>query len=65
MGVGPCSNMISYLGRSVYIIENYTDYRFKELGRFDYTKQDCYNFHDAVKQHVLPLVNLIYQKKKD
>ena len=45
--------------------ENYTDYRFKELGRFDYTKQDCYNFHDAVKQHVLPLVNLIYQKKKE
>ena len=44
--------------------ENYRDYRFKELGRFDYTKEDCYKFHDAVKQHVLPLVNKIYQKKK-
>jgi oligoendopeptidase F len=43
---------------------NYRDYRFKELGRFDYTKADCFAFHDAVKQHVLPLVNLIYQKKK-
>ncbi len=43
---------------------NYRDYRFKELGRFDYTKEDCYQFHDAVKQHVLPLVNIIYQKKK-
>jgi oligoendopeptidase F len=44
--------------------ENYRDYRFKELGRFDYTKEDCYKFHDAVKQHVLPLVNKIYSDKK-
>jgi oligoendopeptidase F len=45
--------------------KNYRDYRFKELGRFDYTAADCYAFHDAVKQHVLPLVNIIYQKKKE
>ena len=44
--------------------KNYRDYRFKELGRFDYTKEDCYQFHDAVKLHVLPLVNKIYKKKK-
>jgi len=44
---------------------NYRNYRFKELGRFDYTKEDCYQFHDAVKQHVLPLVNAIYQNKKE
>jgi oligoendopeptidase F len=43
---------------------NYRDYRFKELGRFDYTKEDCYQFHAAVKQYVLPLVNMIYEKKK-
>jgi oligoendopeptidase F len=45
--------------------ENYRDYRFKTLGRFDYTKEDCYQFHDAVKQYVLPLVNEIYKKKKE
>lgn len=44
---------------------NYRDYRFKELGRFDYTANDCYAFHDAVKLHVLPLVNIIYQRKKE
>jgi oligoendopeptidase F len=44
--------------------ENYRDYKFVELGRFDYTKQDCYNFHEAVKLHVLPLIEKIYQKKK-
>ena len=45
--------------------ENYRDYRFKELGRFDYTKEDCFKFHEAVKLHVLPLVNKIYKKKKN
>ncbi|RYG51670.1 MAG: M3 family oligoendopeptidase [Chitinophagaceae bacterium] len=44
--------------------DNYRDYKFKELGRFDYTKEDCFQFHEAVKQHVLPLVNLIYENKK-
>ncbi len=44
--------------------ENYRDYKFKELGRFDYTKEDCFQFHEAVKQHVLPLVNQINEKKK-
>jgi len=44
---------------------NYRDYRFKELGRFDYTKEDCYQFHEAVKLHVIPLVNEIYKKKKE
>jgi oligoendopeptidase F len=43
---------------------NYRDYRFKELGRFDYSKEDCFKFHESVKLHVLPLVNEIYEKKK-
>ena len=44
--------------------ENYRDYKFKELGRFDYTKEDCFQFHDAVKKYVLPLVNEIYERKR-
>ena len=43
---------------------NYRDFRFKELGRFDCTKNDCFQFHNAVAQTVLPLVNEIYEKKK-
>ncbi|MBS1644546.1 MAG: M3 family oligoendopeptidase [Bacteroidetes bacterium] len=35
--------------------ENYRDYKFKELGRFDYTVEDCFRFHDAVREHILPL----------
>ena len=44
---------------------NYRDYKFVELGRFDYTKKDCFDFHEAVKLHVLPLIEKIYQKKKE
>lgn len=36
--------------------ENYRDYKFKELGRFDYSKEDCFAFHEAVRVHVMPLV---------
>ncbi len=45
--------------------KNYRDYKFVELGRFDYTKEDCFQFHEAVKLHVLPLVEKIYQQKKE
>src|SRR5258706_13384696 len=32
--------------------KNYRDYKFIELGRFDYSKKDCYQFHEAIKLHV-------------
>ncbi|MCX6317592.1 MAG: M3 family oligoendopeptidase [Bacteroidetes bacterium] len=44
--------------------ENYRDFRFAELGRFDYTKEHCFQFHEAVKLHVMPLVNKLYEAKK-
>jgi oligoendopeptidase F len=43
---------------------NYRDYKFVELGRFDYTKEDCFQFHEAIKLHVLPLIDKIYARKK-
>jgi oligoendopeptidase F len=43
---------------------NYRDYKFKELGRFDYTPQECFNFHEAVKKHVVPLVKIIYEEQR-
>ena len=45
--------------------ENYRDYKFKELGRFDYTKEDCFDFHLSVKEHVVPLVANIYRNKRE
>lgn len=37
--------------------KNYRDYKHQSLARFDYTVQDCLNFHEAVKQHAVPLIN--------
>ncbi|MCX6331158.1 MAG: M3 family oligoendopeptidase [Bacteroidetes bacterium] len=45
--------------------QNYRDYKFVELGRFDYTKEDCYQFHQAIKLHVLPIIDKIYERKKN
>lgn len=43
---------------------NYRDYKFQELGRFDYAKEDCFQFHEAIKLHVLPIIDKIYARKK-
>lgn len=43
---------------------NYRDYKFAEMGRFDYTPEACFNFHDAVKEAVLPLINDIYTEQR-
>lgn len=45
--------------------KNYRDFKFKQLGRFDYTKEDTFRFHESVKLHVLPLVNKIHAHKKE
>ncbi len=45
---------------------NYRDYKFKELGRFDYTLEHCERFHNSVSKVVVPLVdevNLMRKKK--
>ncbi len=43
--------------------ENFRDYMFVALGRFDYTPQDCFDFHQAVKTHVVPVVKKILQQR--
>ena len=44
--------------------ENYRDYKHQALGRFDYSVQDCLNFHEAVKQHAVPLLNAHDKKRQ-
>lgn len=45
-------------------MDNYRDYAFQELGRFDYTPADCHDFHQAVKAEVLPILNELYLTRK-
>jgi oligoendopeptidase F len=42
---------------------NYRDYKFAQLQRFDYTPEDCFAFHAAVAQHVVPLVRKIQARR--
>jgi oligoendopeptidase F len=44
--------------------DNYRDYKFEELGRFDYTKEECFAFHAAVREHVVPLSRQILEQHK-
>ncbi|WP_411274069.1 M3 family oligoendopeptidase [Daejeonella sp.] len=36
--------------------ENFRDYMFQALGRFDYTPKDCYKFHEAIEKEVVPIL---------
>jgi len=45
--------------------ENFRDYMFKKMGRFDYSIDDCYQFHESVKTEVVPLVEKIQQIRKE
>ncbi len=37
--------------------ENFRDYMFQALGRFDYTPHDCYKFHEAIKKEIVPILD--------
>lgn len=44
---------------------NFRDYMFKALGRFDYTVQDCFDFHEAISKEVLPILNTFSAERKN
>ena len=43
--------------------DNYRDYRFQELCRFDYGPEDCAAFHTAVEEIVVPAVGELTRKR--
>lgn len=45
--------------------ENYRDYKFKSMGRFDYTPKHCFEFHEAVKEVLMPLSQKIIEERKE
>ncbi len=36
--------------------DNFRDYMFAALGRFDYTPEDCFQFHEAIEKTVVPVL---------
>lgn len=45
--------------------ENFRDYMFQALGRFDYTPQDCYDFHAAIETEVVPILREQAEKRRE
>lgn len=43
---------------------NFRDYMFKSLGRFDYTPQDCFSFHQSIQSEVVPILNVFAVDRK-
>lgn len=43
---------------------NFRDYMFAAMGRFDYTPEDCFAFHEAIKNEVVPILNTLSIERK-
>jgi oligoendopeptidase F len=43
---------------------NFRDYSFAALGRFDYTPEDCFLFHESVSEAVVPMLNILATDRK-
>lgn len=44
---------------------NYRDFKFMAMGRYDYTPEDCFTFHDTIKRELLPIIRNIQQRHRD
>lgn len=45
--------------------ENFRDYMFQALGRFDYTAHDCYKFHEAIELEIVPILQKQAETRKE
>lgn len=44
--------------------KNYVEYAFRKLRRFDYTPQDCLQFHDAIEKEIMPAVRELQIRRR-
>jgi oligoendopeptidase F len=44
--------------------DNYRDFAFRKLCRFDYTPADCAQFHDAVEKEIMPVVRELQAERR-
>ena len=45
--------------------DNYRDYIFRRMGRFDYTPDDCAQFHNAVEREIVPIVRELHAQRRE
>ena len=44
--------------------KNYRDYMFDAMGRFDYSPQDCFDFHKSIEQVLMPYIHQLELERK-
>ena len=44
--------------------DNYRSWRWEYLKRFDYTPEDCLNFHEGIEKVVMPFVSKLIKERK-
>ncbi len=44
---------------------NYRDYMFSAMGRFDYKPEDCFDFHNAISKKIVPIITSFEEKRKN
>ena len=44
---------------------NFRDYMFDAMGRFDYTPEDCFDFHKSIASEVVPLLDDMASNRKE
>lgn len=45
--------------------ENFRDYSFQARGRFDYSVKDCYDFHAAIENEIVPILKEQAEKRAE
>ena len=43
--------------------KSFRDYQFANYHRFDYTPEDCFKFHEAIAEHIVPLVSNFHDQR--
>lgn len=43
---------------------NYRDYMFAALGRFDYDVQDCEDFHESIREEIVPIMKDFMEERR-
>ncbi len=45
--------------------ENFRDYMFTTMGRFDYTPKDCFDFHESAQKEIVPILDQLAKDRKE
>ncbi len=45
--------------------DNYRDYMFDAMGRFDYAPEDCFDFHESIEKVLMPFMHQLDIERKE